>query len=66
MTLYLQASNLRKTYGRVVALEDASLDVRQGEIMALLGPNGAGKTTFIKILATLLVRRRRLGQRARL
>jgi len=56
MTLYLQASNLRKTYGRVVALEDASLDVRQGEIMALLGPNGAGKTTFIKILATLLVK----------
>ncbi len=56
MTLYLQAANLRKTYGRVVALEDASLDVRQGEIMALLGPNGAGKTTFIKILATLLVK----------
>ncbi len=56
MSLYLQARNLRKTYGRVVALEDASLDVRQGEIMALLGPNGAGKTTFIKILATLLVK----------
>ena len=56
MTLYLQARNVRKTYGRVIALEDASLDVRQGEILALLGPNGAGKTTFIKILATLLVK----------
>ena len=56
MSLYLQAHHLRKTYGSVVALEDASLDVRQGEILALLGPNGAGKTTFIKILATLLIR----------
>ena len=56
MSLYLQARNIRKTYGDVVALEDASLDVREGEILALLGPNGAGKTTFIKILATLLLR----------
>ena len=56
MSLFLQAGNVRKTYGDVVALEDASLDVRQGEILALLGPNGAGKTTFIKILATLLIK----------
>ena len=56
MSLYLQARNIRKTYGDIVALEDASLNVREGEILALLGPNGAGKTTFIKILATLLIR----------
>lgn len=52
--IYLSATNVRKTYGKAVALEDASLELRQGEILALLGPNGAGKTTLIKILATLL------------
>lgn len=56
MSLYLCARNVRKSYGDVVALEDVSLDVREGEILALLGPNGAGKTTLIKILATLLLK----------
>ena len=39
---------------RVVALEDLSLDVEQGEIFGLLGPNGAGKTTAIKILMGII------------
>ncbi len=56
MTLFLQAKDIRKTYGSFTALDGANLDVRQGEILALLGPNGAGKTTFIKILATLLMK----------
>jgi len=38
----------------LVALQDVSLQVRQGELFGLLGPNGAGKTTLIKILTTLL------------
>ena len=38
----------------LVALENVTLDVRQGELFGLLGPNGAGKTTLIKILTTLL------------
>ncbi len=41
--------------GRVVALEDVSLNVRGGEIFGVLGPNGAGKTTIIRILSTLLL-----------
>jgi ABC-type multidrug transport system ATPase subunit len=56
MTVCLSANHVKKTYGNLVAVKDASLELHRGEIMALLGPNGAGKTTFIKILATLLVK----------
>ena len=56
MTIYLAATHIRKYYGQAVALENASLTLHQGQILALLGPNGAGKTTLIKILATLLAK----------
>jgi energy-coupling factor transport system ATP-binding protein len=42
-------------YGERSVLDDVSLDVRRGEIVALTGPNGAGKTTLAKIAAGLLV-----------
>jgi ABC-2 type transport system ATP-binding protein len=45
-------SGLRK--GNVVALDRASLEVPQGQIMGLLGPNGAGKTTLVKSLLGIL------------
>lgn len=48
--LLLEATGVSKTYGAVVALRDASLAVRPGEIHALMGANGAGKSTFVKIL----------------
>jgi ABC-2 type transport system ATP-binding protein len=44
----------KKIRQELVALQDVSLEVRQGELFGLLGPNGAGKTTLIKILTTLL------------
>ena len=49
----IRTSNLRKTYGDVVAVEGLDLAVREGELFALLGVNGAGKTTTIKMLTCL-------------
>ncbi len=46
----LDASGVSKRFGAVVALRDASLKIRRGEIVALMGANGAGKSTFVKIL----------------
>lgn len=54
MPTTLTADHVQKKYNSHLALEDVSLQLHQGEILALLGPNGAGKTTLIKILATLL------------
>ncbi len=42
---------LRRTFGSVVALDDARLEVRAGEVHALVGENGAGKTTLLSVLA---------------
>jgi ABC-2 type transport system ATP-binding protein len=46
--------NLTKRYGSLVALQDFSLSVPRGEILALVGPNGAGKTTALSLLVGLL------------
>ena len=48
--LLLEATDVSKTYGAVVALKSASLAVRPGEVHALMGANGAGKSTLVKIL----------------
>ena len=49
--LLLEATDVAKTYGAVVALRSASLSVRPGEVHALMGANGAGKSTLVKILS---------------
>ena len=49
----IEATNLRKHYGDVVALDGLSFEVPAGTIFGLLGPNGAGKSTAVKVLTTL-------------
>src|SRR5690349_8002727 len=53
-TSMISVQHLFKKFGDLVAVNDVSLDVGEGEIFAFLGPNGAGKTTTIKMLTTLL------------
>lgn len=50
----LRISDLRKTYGSVVALVGANIDLREGEFLTLLGPSGSGKTTMLLLIAGLL------------
>lgn len=47
----LELRNASKAFGYVVALQDASLTARAGEVLALVGDNGAGKSTLVKVLS---------------
>jgi ABC-2 type transport system ATP-binding protein len=47
----LTVTGARKKFGDVVALDGATLSMREGELLALLGPNGAGKTTLIRAIS---------------
>ncbi|HSL86199.1 MAG TPA: ABC transporter ATP-binding protein [Bacteroidales bacterium] len=52
--MIIQVDNLKKSYGKLLALDDLSFEVREGEIFGLLGPNGSGKTTAINCILSLL------------
>ncbi len=49
----IEVVGLRKVYGELIALDDVSFTVREGEIFGLLGPNGAGKTTALECMEGL-------------
>jgi ABC-2 type transport system ATP-binding protein len=50
----IAARDVRKSFGDHLVLDNVSLAVEEGTVLALLGPNGAGKTTMVRILSTLI------------
>jgi ABC-type lipopolysaccharide export system ATPase subunit len=50
----IEVSHLTKKFGKNLAVDDISFQVRRGEVFGLLGPNGAGKTTTLRMITTLL------------
>jgi branched-chain amino acid transport system ATP-binding protein len=49
----LSVRNVTRRFGGIVAIDDVSLDVEQGEVVGLIGPNGAGKTTLFNVVTRL-------------
>ncbi len=50
----IRIENLTKNYGKFTAVDNLSLEIKEGEIFGFVGPNGAGKTTTLRMIATLL------------
>lgn len=46
---------IKRTVKEIIAVDDVSFEIQEGELFGLLGPNGAGKTTTVKMLTTLLI-----------
>lgn len=54
MSALIQANNLHRYYGETLAVDNVSIELHQGEILALLGPNGAGKSSCLQMLCGVL------------
>ena len=54
MAIIIETTSLSKSFGSLVAVEDLTLQVEQGEVLGFLGPNGAGKTTTVRMLSGMI------------
>ena len=54
MTIALKVENLRKEFGGLVAVNDISFEIEEGEFVGLIGPNGCGKSTTFNCISGLL------------
>lgn len=54
VTAMIQTQNLTKKFGDILAVENLTLEVKEGEVFGFLGPNGAGKTTTVRMLTSLI------------
>src|SRR5580692_337762 len=54
MSVVIQAENLTRKFGELVAVDHLNLEVEEGEIFGLVGPDGAGKTTTMRLLCGLM------------
>jgi len=53
--MLFEANNLSKSFGALMAVNDISLSVQEGEVLAVIGPNGAGKTTLFNLIAGVFI-----------
>ena len=54
MTIALKVENLRKEFGGLIAVNDVSFEIEEGEFVGLIGPNGCGKSTTFNCISGLL------------
>jgi branched-chain amino acid transport system ATP-binding protein len=54
VSVILKVDSVTKKFGELVAVNNVSFDIREGEIVAIIGPNGAGKTTLLNLISGLL------------
>ncbi len=59
----IEVKNVTKKYGKVVAIDNISFAIKEGEIIGLLGPNGAGKSTTMNMITGFIEQTERRNYR---